>query len=296
MGLPLYYYLSITAFNILMSWALYLPYRIGQLHFLTVAAMAISGYTAAYLVLAYHIPFAAALFAGFLLGGLLGWLVSRFMGDAPTFSVVIAGFAFIFLTRTVVENLKALGGTLGVFGLPDIGGSPAVHRAVILCTLLGLLLLVGLLIRRFDHGRLGRAASTVFTDRELAASVGADVKPLGRLLQTAGCTLAGGCGVLYCFIYTSFNLDFFAFSLIGTFVTVLFVGGCTTQWGPVIAAPLLYGLPLLLPMEAASWKIVFYGVLLILILTLKPEGLVTRRGIYGIERALSGLGKNKEER
>ena len=64
MPLPLYYYLSITAVNILMSWALYLPYRVAHLHFITVANMAISGYAAGYLVMTLHVPFGWALLAG----------------------------------------------------------------------------------------------------------------------------------------------------------------------------------------------------------------------------------------
>ena len=121
MPLPLYYYLSITAVNILMSWALYLPYRVAHLHFITVANMAISGYTAGWLVMSLHVPFGWALVAGFVLGGLIGWVVSLFIGDAPTFAVVIVGFTFIFITRTVIQNLPAVGGTMGMFGLPNIG-------------------------------------------------------------------------------------------------------------------------------------------------------------------------------
>ncbi len=68
MPLPLYYFLAITAINILMSWALYVPYRMAHLHFIVVANMAISGYTAAYLVLSLHLPFGLALLAGFALG------------------------------------------------------------------------------------------------------------------------------------------------------------------------------------------------------------------------------------
>jgi branched-chain amino acid transport system permease protein len=250
--------------------------------------MAISGYGAAYLVLTLHIPFGLALLAGFAAGGLIGYVVSLFIGDAPTFAVVIVGFTFIFITRTVIENTSVLGGTMGMFGLPNVGGSPAAHRWSILAILYGLVLLAGFLIHRFDHSRLGRAASAVFVDKDLARSLGVDIKKLGMLLQTLSCTLAGGCGVLYGFIYKSFHLDFFTFALVGIFMTVIFVGGYTTQWGTVLAAPVLYGLPLLFPPEIQSWRIVIYGVALILVLVLKPEGFVTRRLVYSLETVLSG--------
>jgi branched-chain amino acid transport system permease protein len=282
-SLPLYYFLAITAVNILMSWALYMPYRMGHLHFIVVANMAISGYTAAFMVLSLQLPFWLALLAGFLLGALIGYIVALFIGDAPTFAVVIVGFTFIYITRTVIENTSAVGGTMGLFGLPNVGGSPAAHRWTILTILYGLVFLVGFLINRFDRSQLGRAASAAFIDKDLTASLGIDLKKMGILLQTFSCTLAGGCGVLYGFIYKSFHLDYFTFHVIGILMTVIFVGGYTTLWGTVLAAPVLYGVPLLFPPDIASWRIVIYGALLILVLVLKPEGFITTRFVYTIE-------------
>jgi len=266
-----------------MSWALYLPYRVGQLHFLTVAAMAMCGYGAAYLVTAQHVPFALALIAGFAAGGVLGFVVSLFIADAPMFAVVIVGFAFIYIFRTVVQNIPALGGTLGMFGLPDIGGSPEAHRRIILGILAVMVVVAAFFINRFDHSGLGRAASATFADRKLAPALGVNVKALGMILQSGSCALAGGCGVLYTFIYKSIGLDFFGFPLIGTLMTILFVGGYATPWGVVISAPVLYGVPLLLPSAVASWRIVIYGGLLIVVLLARPEGLVTPRLVRYIE-------------
>ena len=287
MSLPLYYFLSITAVNLLMSWALYLPYRVAHLHFIIVANMAISGYSAAYLVMTWHLPFGWALILGFVLGGVVGYIVALFIGDAPTFAVVIVGFTFIYIVRTVIENTAAVGGTMGMFGLPNIGGSPIIHRWTIIAILYAIVLLAGFCIYRFDHSRLGRAASAIFVDPDLATSLGIDIKKLGILIQSFSCTLAGGCGVLYGFIFKSFHLDYFTFHLVGILMTVIFVGGYATLWGVVLAAPVLYGVPLLFPPEIASWRIVIYGVLLILVLVLKPEGFITPRFVYNIETFLS---------
>jgi branched-chain amino acid transport system permease protein len=287
MSLATYYFLTITAVYILMSWGLYLPYRVAHLHFLTVANMLISGYLAGYMVQSLHVPFFAALLAGFSAGGIIGYIVSRFIGDAPTFTVVIVGFTFIYISRTAVENIKAVGATMGMFGLPMVAGSPVMHRWTILILLYALVVVVGFLIYRFEHSRLGRAASAVFVDKDLATSTGVDIKRLGRLLQTFSSLVAGGCGVIYGFIYRSFHLDFFTFHLVGIFMTVIFVGGYATMWGTVLAAPALYGLSLILPPAVASWRIVIYGAILIAVLVLKPEGLITRRLAYKLETTLS---------
>ncbi len=293
MPLPLYYYLAISAVNILLSWAMYLPYRVAHLHFITVANMAISAYTAAWMVVTLHVPFGIALLVGFALGAIIGYVVSLFIGDAPTFAVVIVGFTFIFITRTVIENLKAVGGSLGMFGLPNIAGTPEAHRWTMLAILWGLVLVVGYLISRFDRSRLGRAASAVFVDKDLALSLGVDIRRLGMLLQTFSCTIAGGVGVLYGFIYKSLYLSFFDFSLVGIAMTVIFVGGYATQWGSLVLAPILYGVPLLFPPAIQAWRIVIYGVLLVLVLVLKPEGFITRRFVYTVGSLLSGNRRNR---
>ncbi len=287
MSLALYYFLTITAIYILMSWGLYLPYRVAHLHFLTVANMLISGYLAGYMVQTLEVPFSVALLAGFAAGGIIGYIVSRFIGDAPTFTVVIVGFTFIYISRTAVENIKAVGATMGMFGLPAVAGSPVMHRWTLLILLYALVVVVGFLIYRFEHSRLGRAASVVFVDKDLATSMGVDIKRLGRLVQTFSSLVAGGCGVIYGFIYRSFHLDFFTFHLVGIFMTVIFVGGYATMWGTVLAAPALYGLSLILPPAVASWRIVIYGAILIAVLVLKPEGLITRRLAHKLETTLS---------
>ena len=87
-----------------MSWSLYLPYRMGQLHFMTVANMTISGYFAAYAVLNWNWPFTAVFFLGIMLGGLVGFLVSLAIGDARGVAVVIGGWTFIYVTEPRVER------------------------------------------------------------------------------------------------------------------------------------------------------------------------------------------------
>ena len=58
---------------------------------------------------------------------------------------------------------------------------------------------------------------------------------------------------------------------------MLFVGGYTTMWGTLISAPMLWGVPLLFPSSIASWRMVLFGFLLIIVLSLRPEGLLDKK-------------------
>jgi len=288
LSLPMYYFLATAAVYILMSWSFYLPYRVGQLHFMTVANMTISGYFGAVAALYWNWPFALIFIAGIAIGALIGYITSIAIGDAPCFAVVIVGFTFIYITKTIVENIEFLGGSYGLFGLPGL------NKTVILIIAYGFVVLVGYLIYQFDHSRLGRAASAIFVDKNLAASFGGNAKKLGMLLQTAASSIGGASGILYAFCMRSLSPEYFTFHLVGACMTMLFVGGYTTQWGVVLAAPLLYGGPLLFPPEIASWRIVIYGVILVVVLVLKPEGIITRKMVHSIELKFSrSLGKLK---
>ena len=287
MSLTAFYYLAITAIYILMSWSIYLPYRIGQLHFMTVANMAVSAYFAALMAINFAWPFWLVLIAGTLLGALIGFLVSIAIGDAPCFAVVIVGFTFIYLTKTIIENVEAFGGPLGIFSIPKVLSVSASNRSLLLIVAFALVLITGFLITRFDHSRLGRAASAIFIDKDLAVSFGVDVKKMGMFLQTWASAVGGMSGVMYAFIMRSVSPNHFTFHLIGICMTILFVGGYSTIWGAFLAAPILWGFPLILPESLQSWNIVIYGVLLIVVLVIKPEGVITRQMIKKIESLLS---------
>ncbi|MBI9106964.1 MAG: branched-chain amino acid ABC transporter permease [Spirochaetales bacterium] len=282
----MYYFLAIAAIYILMSWSIYIPYRVGQLHFMTVANMAISAYFAALMAINFSWPFWLVLIAGTLLGALIGFLVSLAIGDAPCFAVVIVGFTFIYLTKTIIENVEAFGGPLGIFSIPKVMQTSSSNRVFLLITAYALVLLTGYLIKRFDRSRLGRAASAIFIDRDLAVSFGVDVKKMGMFLQSWASAVGGMSGVLYAFIMQSISPNHFTFHIVGICMTMLFVGGYSTIWGALLAAPILWGFPLILPEVLQSWNIVIYGVLLIVVLVIKPEGIITRPMIKKLESIL----------
>ncbi|MCF7928796.1 MAG: branched-chain amino acid ABC transporter permease [Spirochaetales bacterium] len=279
----MYYFLAVTAIYILLSWSIYLPYRVMHLHFMSVANMTISGYLGAYAALSWGWPFMLVLVVGIVVGAFVGWITSFAIGDAPTFAVVIVGFTYIYISKTVVENTDALGGTLGLFNIPSIHSDPSTSKLLLLIIVYLFVILMGFLIHRFENSRLGRAASAIFVDHQLAKSFGINVKRTGMFLQTWSSAMGGASGVLYAYLMRNLFPDFFTFHLIGIAMTMLFVGGYATMWGGLLAAPLLWGGPLLFPPEIASWRIVIYGTILVVMLVLKPEGLITRPLVYRIE-------------
>ena len=122
---------------------------------------------------------------------------------------------------TVIENWKLLGGTVGFFHIPNVNG--------MLIIIYGLLILVGFLIYRIDHSRWGRAASVVFVDKDVAVSLGVDIKKIGMFFQIVSCAIAGMAGTLDAFLVRSLSPEFSPWHD-WLFDVYTFVGGYTTMW------------------------------------------------------------------
>jgi len=268
-----------------MGWALYLTYRVGQLHFLIVACMAISAYFGGYAAKEWGWPFVLVLISGILISTVIGFIFSLAIGKAPCFTVVIVGLTSIFIVKTVIENWKLLGGTIGFFHVPSVNN--------ILFIIYFLLIITGSLIYRIDHSRLGRAASVVFVDREVAITLGVDIKKLGMFFQITSCAIAGMSGILDVFLVRSLSPEFFSFSMIGYLMCILFVGGYTTMWGVIPSAFLLQGIPLIFSSNIASWRQVIYGALLVIIILLRPEGMITRKMLWNMKPKVPQQAINK---
>ena len=275
----LYYFLGFTAIYILMGWALYLPYRVGQLYFLIVACMAVTAYFGGFAAREWGWPFVLILIGGIFIGALIAFIFSLAIGKAPCFTVVIVGLTSVFIVKTIIENWRLLGGTVGFFHIPTVNN--------LLPIIYILLFVVGFLIYKIDHSRLGRAASVVFVDREVAVTLGVDIKKLGMFFQIMAGAIAGMAGILDAFLVNSLSPEFFTFSMIGYLMCILFVGGYTTMWGVILSAFTLQGIPLLFPSEIASWRQVIYGALLVVIILMRPEGLITRKMLWRLKPRVS---------
>lgn len=275
----LYYFLGFTAIYILMGWALYLPYKVGQLHFLIVACMAVTAYFGGFAAREWGWPFVLILIGGIFIGAMISFIFSLAIGKAPCFTVVIVGLTSVFIVKTIIENWRLLGGTVGFFHIPTVNN--------LLPIIYIFLFVVGFLIYKIDHSRLGRAASVVFVDREVAVTLGVDIKKLGVFFQIMAGAIAGIAGILDAFLVNSLSPEFFTFSMIAYLMCILFVGGYTTMWGVILSAFILQGIPLLFPSEIASWRQVIYGALLVVIILMRPEGLITRKMLWRLKPRLS---------
>ena len=273
MSLPLLNYLSFSVVFILLGWALYLPYRCGQLYLALVYSMTAGAYFAAYGTTALHWPIALAIVGSPFVGAFFAFLPALGLRRAPGFTTAIASLALIFILVTIIRNLKFIGGSQGIFAIPPLDYP--------LITLAAVLFIAGTLVYRIDHSRLGRAAELLSYSPQEAECFGPNLAAVSMLMQVFSGALSGTAGALYAFTVGSVFPDAFGFSTLLVVFPIVFIGGNLTMWGTAVLAPILWGIPLVLPEAIVDWKDVVYGAILICVLIVMPEGVISKGLVRG---------------
>ncbi|MBP2627952.1 MAG: urea transporter, permease protein UrtC [Firmicutes bacterium] len=229
------------------------------------AFFAIGAYTAAILTYFYDVNFWLALMAGGAMSGLVGVIIGYPTLKAKLRSdyFAIATLGFGETVRVLLENLEI---TQGARGLPGIAVETTLSMVV------GITVLVMWIARNFVCSRHGRAAIAVREDFVAAEMMGINLFRV-RLRSLVFSAVCGGiAGGLFAH-YVSFIQPSMFTSVLSTQLTASVVaGGMGSITGPIIAAIIFVALPEMLRV-ANIWRLVGYGLLLVLIMLFRPQGL-----------------------
>ena len=131
-----------------------------------------------------------------------------------------------------------------------------------------------LIVRQIERTRIGRTLSAIRDDEQLAAGVGTPVLRYKLLAFTLGAGIAGAVGAFYASYASVVCPSELAFVYTVNLIVILFLGGRGTLVGPILAAVLFTAVPELLR-ATQSWRLVIYGLLIIVGAIYMPEGIVT---------------------
>lgn len=280
--LPLYLenlILTVGVF-ILLAWACYLPLLGGQLFNGPVYCAALAAYFAGFTCLELGWPVWLAMVGGVSFSTLAAWGMSFFLAPLTMFQMAVVTIALIFIFQTVFRNLEFLGGVIGMSGLPRV------DSLVIICLIAVSICMI--LINRLSTSRWGRALEAVEFDREMAQAMGVDINRMSMSLQTAAGFIGGLAGVIYAFNLGTVHPEVFGFGQLLYCFTIVFVGGRFTPWGPFIMAPILWLIPEFFPEAIAELRNIFFGLIIIVSLLLRPKGLITKNLIRSLKVKTSG--------
>lgn len=250
-----------------------------------VAFFAIGAYTTAILtttskelVFAGGFPFWVALPFAIVMcifaGVVLGIPVLKVRGDY--LAIVTLGFGEIIRLLALSDFLKPyFGGSRGVELIPKpfIGSFEFAGPQEMYYLLLVACLIVGFLALRLKNSRIGRAWMAVREDEDVAQAMGINLVSTKLLAFGMGAAFAGVGGAInasYLAIIYPHSMNLLVSINV---LALIIIGGMGSIPGVVVGALALVGLPELLR-EFADFRLLIYGAVLVLMMLLRPEGLI----------------------
>jgi len=274
MSLSLFYFLEFTGIFIILGWAIYIVYKLGQLNNMPIVTMALGAYLSAFLTKEIGWSFWLALLASMLLGAFLSFILALSLGRVPAFSMTIATIAMIFIAQTVLRNTKVIGGSYGYHEIPRVNNLLLITYIIVF--------IIGIFIFRLEKSKIGRLMDVVFVDKEIAKTLGINTYWISVFMQIFAGMLGAIAGVLFANVVRGIEPNQFSLGLLLNIYCFFFLGGSSTMWGVVIFTPILWGFPLILPEQIAKWKDSIYGLLLIITMLILPEGIITKKLIFNM--------------
>ncbi|BAI80534.1 branched-chain amino acid ABC transporter, permease [Deferribacter desulfuricans SSM1] len=235
----------------------------GQLSLGHAAFMSLGAYCSALLALKLNMPFwvcvsAGTLFAG-IMGALLGIPILRLRGDY----LAIATLGFGEIVRVVILNTPIAGRALGLYAIPQY----TTFFIALLAVILGIIFMY-----RFENSRHGLALRSIREDEIAAEMMGVDIAKYKILAFAVGSAFAGLGGSLYAHFLTYINPNDFGFMKSIEQLCMLVLGGMGSITGAAAGAVVLSTVPELLRF-ASEYRMVTYGVVLIVMMIFRPQGL-----------------------
>ena len=274
--------------NAILAISLFVTFYSGQLTLANAGFMAIGAYTTVIMNLYLPTPLPLNMLVGALLAGLVGVLVGLPVLRLRGVFLAIATIGFVEALRLgVILNVPITGEGQG---LKNPTADPLGGIVPILISLP----ILAYLVWRLTRTRLGQAWSAIRED-ELAASSNGINAPLYKMIAfVIGAVIAGYAGALETHINFFVDPTEYEVSRTIQILTFAVVGGTTNVFGPIVGAVFLTALPEIVR-QFASYRDVVNGIILILVIIFRPQGIVARGGLALIRpRWLTTRGTTRE--
>jgi len=208
-----------------------------------------------------------------ILGGLLASVGALFVA-VPSFRtrgdyLAIISLAFLFIVKSLIENLEFVHGSRGLSDQPDWAGLPTVFIWTILCIWS---------INNFVRSTIGKALNAV-RDNEMAAdAMTVDTRRTKMAAFLFAAFWAGIAGGLFAHVMRYVNPGNFGIQNLAEVLAMVYFGGLNSVYGSIVGAVSISLLgEALRPLEIFKWIII--PLLLILVMIFRPTGLIAFRDL-----------------
>lgn len=245
----------------------------------------IGAYTSALLTIHLGCPFGLGVLLGMMIAALVSLIVSIPSLRLHEDYFVIATFGFQIILFSIFNNWVDLTrGPLGIFGIPQ----PSILSWKVRSDI-DFLILAAIwaactygIVYRLVTSPYGRVLRAIREDEVFAQAMGKNVLWFKVSALALSAALASSAGSLYAHYITYIDPSSFTVMESILIISMVIIGGADSLWGPVIGATLLVTLPELLRFIgiksaiAANLRQIVYGLLLVIMMIVKPSGLLGR--------------------
>jgi branched-chain amino acid transport system permease protein len=267
--------------NLILALSLYFPLSAGQLSLGQGGFMAIGAYASSWLTAALGWPWPVAFVLGAAVAGVVGALVGLPALRVRGIYLVLMTMAFGEIVRVFFLNFAPTGAAQGFRGMPFVTGLPLVAALAVV---------VAVLAARTAGSRMGRAFAAINRDELAAEVIGVDVTRAKLVSFTVGAVVAGMAGALWAHYVQFIEPEEFGFARSVMPFTFVVVGGIETFWGAIVGAAVLTLLPEWLRF-LKEWRLALYGLAMLAVMIVRPQGLIDHRLLGAMRRWLPGHAK-----
>ena len=259
-----------------------------QIHLGQMAFVGLGAYTSAILMTKLGVNFwltiPCAIILSALVGVLLGIPTLR-LRDGPYLALVTQIFGEVIYV--LIINLEPItGGTFGINAIPapSLGSVSLANPSRLLLVVALITMLAFFVANKICKSKYGRFFISIRESEAAAQSVGIHTMKYKIIAFTLSSSFAGLAGVFYAQCFGVINATEFRWSFSLELLSMAVIGGMASLEGGVLGAiTLTVLLEVLRGIFNAQWRMIVYGILVILVLAFLPDGLI------------SLIGKNLEE-
>jgi branched-chain amino acid transport system permease protein len=257
--------LAILGINIIFAYSIYITAATGQLNLGGAGFQAIGAYASAILSNEMGFPIGLTLIFSSIFGGLISFLIAFPILRTKGVYMVLATFAIAEIVAGIILNSDYLGGPTGIVVNEYIETELILIIAVII-VLFGFYLM---------STRIGLAMRAVHDDDAVANLMGVNTRAIQIGAFTLGGAIAGLSGGLYALYFGFVEAQYFNANISIFVLLFVLIGGTQTAWGPLIGASFFTLIPEALRI-GDDWRFFIFGVIIVAMMIVRPEGIVTR--------------------
>ncbi|MGD8563755.1 MAG: branched-chain amino acid ABC transporter permease [Desulfarculaceae bacterium] len=181
--------------------------------------------------------------------------------------LAIISLAFMFIVKSVIENLEVVGGPRGLSSQPNWANLPTVFLITVICVWI---------INNFVNSTIGKALNAVRDDEMAADAMTVNTRRTKIVAFMFAAFWAGVAGGLFAHVLRYVNPSTFGIQKLAEVLAMVYFGGLNSVYGSVVGAVSISLLgEALRPLEIFKWIII--PLLLILVMIFRPTGLIAFR-------------------